>query len=71
MNVKYSILFIISQYLTLFWYRYSSTNQEADDSSIVNQGTSSFSSKPGPSKKAQQKIDKQNALLNSKQSKRL
>ena len=66
MNVKYSILFIINQYLTLFWYRYSSTNQEADDSSIVNQGTSSFSSKPGPSKKAQQKIDKQNAFLKFK-----
>ncbi|CEG79892.1 hypothetical protein RMATCC62417_14303 [Rhizopus microsporus] len=41
--------------------------QEADYSSTVNQeGTSSSSSKPGPSKKAQQKIDKQNALLTFK-----
>ncbi|CEI93873.1 hypothetical protein RMCBS344292_08099 [Rhizopus microsporus] len=41
--------------------------QEAGYSSTVNQeGTSSSSSKPGPSKKAQQKIDKQNALLKFK-----
>ncbi|CAO3668435.1 unnamed protein product [Rhizopus microsporus] len=41
--------------------------QEADYSSTVNQeGISSSSSEPDPSKKAQQKIDKQNALLKFK-----
>ncbi|CEG68481.1 hypothetical protein RMATCC62417_04733 [Rhizopus microsporus] len=41
--------------------------QEANYSSTVNQeGASSSSSKPGLSKKAQQKIDKQNALLKFK-----
>ncbi|ORE05586.1 hypothetical protein BCV72DRAFT_306256 [Rhizopus microsporus var. microsporus] len=43
------------------------STQEVDYSSTVNQeGTSSSSSKPGPSKKEQQKIDKQNALLKFK-----
>ncbi|ORE01853.1 hypothetical protein BCV72DRAFT_309648 [Rhizopus microsporus var. microsporus] len=41
--------------------------QEADYSSTVNQeGASSSSSKPGLLKKAQQKADKQNALLKFK-----
>ncbi|PHZ09414.1 uncharacterized protein RHIMIDRAFT_240526 [Rhizopus microsporus ATCC 52813] len=67
MNVKYSILFIISQYLTLFWYRYSSTNSRSElFQHSKSRGASSSSSRPGLSKKVQQKIDKQNALLKFK-----